>query len=114
MAYFEFYISDNERKEIVKYILLKETKIVIDKLYPSKNYEILKTEDELIDNLNKEYIRYFLIDNTFTIEPLINSKNNFFEEPTFSIYQRKGGPYIDLVFLRCAFNFISLKSINTV
>lgn len=32
------------------------------------------------------------------MEPLVVSKNRFFEEPKYSVYQRKGGPYIDASF----------------
>lgn len=98
MPQFEFYINDNERQEIVKYILLKKTKIVIDKLYPSKNYEILKSENELTDNLNKEHVRYFLIDKSYEIEEIEFLDIDFEDSVKYKISQRVGGPYIDLVF----------------
>lgn len=98
MPQFEFYINDSERKEIVRYILLKKTIIVIDKLYPSKNYEILKTESDLIDNLKNEHVRYFLIDNSYKIEDLDFLDIDFGDNVKYKISQRVGGPYIDLVF----------------
>lgn len=98
MPQFEFYINDNEREEIIKHILLKKTEIIIDKLYPSKNYETLKTANDLIYNLNKEHVRYFLIDESYRIENLDFLDIDFDDNIKYKISQRVGGPYIDLVF----------------
>jgi methionyl-tRNA synthetase len=98
MPQFEFYINDSERKEIVNHILLKKTKIIPDKLYPSERYETLKTENELIDNLNEGYVRYFLIDESYEIEDLDFLDIDFEDGVKYKISQRIGGPYIDLVF----------------
>lgn len=98
MPQFEFYIDDNEREEVINFILSKKTEIIIDKLYLSKKYETLKSANDLIENLKKEHVRYFLVDSSFRIEDLKFLDIDFDEGTKYKISQRVGGPYIDLVF----------------
>lgn len=98
MPEFNFYINDNERVELISYILSLGTKIVPDELYSTEEYKILQTVEDYFDYMRKGECKFFLLNNYYTIEPLINKKNRFIEKPSYSICQRKGGPYIDLFF----------------
>jgi hypothetical protein len=98
MAQFKFYINDEERKDLINYILSKGTKIIPDLLYSASEYKTVKNTDDFFNYLENEQVGFFLLDDNYETEPLIISKNRFFKEPKYSIYQRKGGPYIDIVF----------------
>jgi|688.fasta_scaffold816118_2 hypothetical protein len=98
MAEFNFYINDNERIEVISYILSKGSRIIPDNGYRSEHYRIIQTLSNFIEGANKGEHKYFLTDDSFTFESLLNNKNRFSENPLYSIEQRKGGPYIDLCF----------------
>lgn len=98
MPQFKFYINDEERKDLINYILSKGTKIIPDLLYNTDNYVNLANTSEFFDYLNKEQVGFFLLDDSFKIEALTMPRNRFTEEPKYAIYQRKGGPYIDASF----------------
>lgn len=98
MAEFNFYINDKERIEVISYILSKGTRIIPDNGYQSEQYRVIQSLNDYIEGVKKEEHKYFLIDDLFTFEPLLNNKNRFREKPLYSIEQRKGGPYIDLCF----------------
>ena len=98
MPQFKFYINDSERKDLINYILSKGTKIIPALLYPTDKYITLSNTEEFFNHLKNQEIGFYLMDNSFELEPLVVSKNRFFEEPKFSIVQRKGGPYIDIDF----------------
>ena len=98
MPNFNFYINDEERAELISYILSKRTKIVPDELYPSETFKVLKTIEDYYAYMEKGECKFFLLNDIYTTEPILNIKNRFIEKPSYSISQRKGGPYIDLFF----------------
>ena len=98
MAQLEFYFNDVERFELVEFILSKNTEIIIDKLYPSREFETIKNLDDLKKNLEENRVRYFLINNNYKLEELDFLEIDFDNEKKYKISQRVGGPYIDLVF----------------
>lgn len=98
MAEFNFYINDKERVELIGYILSKGAKIVPDDRYSAEQYKIIRSVQEYNTSMDNKKCKFFLLDESYTIEPIINSKNKFSEKLLYSIEQRKGGPYIDLFF----------------
>ena len=98
MAEFNFYITDKEREELIGFILYNGSILIPDNDYSSSKYDEIKTLEEYIKRAGSGEHKYFIVDNKFTFEPIIISKNRFSEKPLYSIYQRKGGPYIDLSF----------------
>lgn len=98
MAEFNFYINEKERAELISYILSKGTKIVPDAMYSTEEYLILNSIEDYFHAMNIGECKFFLLDNIYTKEPILNSRNRFSEKPIYSIEQRKGGPYIDLFF----------------
>jgi hypothetical protein len=98
MAEFNFYINDKERIEVISYILSKGSRIIPDNGYRSEYYRIIETLNDFIEGACNGEHKYFITDDSFTFEPLLNCKNRFSEKPLYSIEQRKGGPYIDLCF----------------
>lgn len=98
MADFNFYFNNKERIELIDYILSKESKIIPDLEYTTKNFKVIQSLDDFIIGQKTDEHKYFIIDDSFTFEPIINNPNRFSKTPLYSIYQRKGGPYIDLSF----------------
>lgn len=98
MAEFNFYITDNEREELIGFILSNDSKLIPDKGYSSGQYDEVKTLEDYLKRAETGECKYFIVDGRFTFEPMIITKNRFSQKPLYSIYQRKGGPYIDLAF----------------
>lgn len=98
MADFNFYINDNERAELISFIISMGGKIIPDLRYPTNDYLICFSTDDYLKVLENGDCKFFVLDDRFSSEPIINSKNRFSKEPFYSIEQRKGGPYIDLIF----------------
>jgi hypothetical protein len=98
MAEFNFYITDKEREEFIDFILSKGSALIPDNSYSTSEFYEIKTLEDYIKRAGSGEHKYFIIDNKFTFEPIIITKNRFSEKPLYSVYQRKGGPYIDLSF----------------
>ncbi|TDE15673.1 hypothetical protein [Dyadobacter psychrotolerans] len=98
MPEFKFYICDDERRDLVNQLITKGTKVIPDLMYDIANYRTLKNGNELFNHLQNNEVGFLLLDTRFEVEPLAVSKNRFSEEPKYSIYQRKGGPYINISF----------------
>jgi len=98
MAEFNFYITDKEREELISFIFSKGSILIPDNDYSSGQHDEVKTLEDYLKRASSGEHKYFIVDDTFTFEPMIITKNKFSEKPLYSIYQRKGGPYIDLLF----------------
>jgi hypothetical protein len=98
MPEFNFYFNDAERRELVEFILSKGTQIVADSLYPSKKFEVISSLEDYNNAMENEKCKYFLLDSSYTTEPLDFQEIDFDEGSKFKISQRVGGPYIDLFF----------------
>jgi hypothetical protein len=98
MPEFDFFMTDNERSELISFIIAKGARIIPDKRYPSEKYLSFLSIEDYYDSIAKGECKFFILNDSFSFEPLINSKNRFSTEPFYSIDQRKGGPYIDLIF----------------
>ena len=95
-----FYFGDKEIRELFWYINFKGGQVIPDILYNSDHYVAATTYEDFVRYQQIETTHFFLIDKTFFIEPLIVTKNRFMENNKYAINQRKGGPYIDLMFFR--------------
>jgi hypothetical protein len=98
MPEFTFYINDEQRMKLVSSILGEKTIIIVDESYTTKDVNIIQSLEDYSLSMNKGESKFFLLNDKYTVEPIINSKNRFSEKPLYSIEQRKGGPYIDLFF----------------
>jgi hypothetical protein len=100
MPQFEFYFSDKEIQELFNFIQLKGGKFVPDVFYDTEAYKLISDYEDFLRYQKDETIHFFLLADEYFFEPLKVSRNRFLEEPSFSINQRKGGPYIDFSFYR--------------
>ncbi len=96
-----FYFNDNEIKSLIEFIYLIDGKLVPDILYKDAKYKIIKDYREFYTILKDQTVHFFLIDKSFMIEDLNVTENPYIlAGNNYSINQREGGPYIDLLFYR--------------
>ena len=100
MAQINFYMTDYERIDLFCYICRQGGGLIPNLLYQTDSYNTVAHVEQFVNIQQNESVHFFIISPSFQIEPLIMSKNCFFEESIYSIYQRKGGPYIDISFYR--------------
>lgn len=98
MARLEFYFNEDERKELINFILSSDTKIIPDILYNTPHYYVITKLSEFEYYSQNGASRFFLVNSNYTSKPLNFIEINVEEEVRFKIKQRCGGPYIDLVF----------------
>ncbi|KFF11145.1 hypothetical protein [Flavobacterium hydatis] len=98
MTLFNFYVNDEERKELINFILSRLTKIIPDVLYESKEYKTVENVQDFNKCMENKDIRYFLLDSSYVIEDLDFLEIIIENNARYKISQRIGGPYLDLVF----------------
>ena len=94
MALFNFYINDEERIELINFILIKGTKIIPDVLNEIKEYKTLKNIDDFKKCMKNKDIRYFLLDSSYVTEDLDFLEIIIDNNPRYKISQRVGGPAV--------------------
>lgn len=97
MARLEFYFNEDERKELINFILCSKTKIVPDILYSTPKYKSITNLSEFEYYIASGVSRYFLFNNRYSYEDLSFIDIDSNEGLKYKIKQRVGGPYIDLV-----------------
>jgi hypothetical protein len=92
----KFYFSQEERIELVRYLLEENFTIVKVKEYLHPKYDTVDSVEAFIDAYSQDEIRFFLLRGDYTFEALefVQLKSR----PFYFIDQRVGGPYIDLSF----------------
>src|SRR5471030_2633998 len=100
MAQIKFYFNNDEWKELFEYLQICKSKIIPDIRYDVEQYYIISDFEEFIKYQEHKTVHFFLINDIFTLEPLIISLNRYTKEPRYGINQRTGGPYIDISYYR--------------
>lgn len=100
MAEKSFYINDSDRADLFDFIKSNKGIFIPNRSYKTNNYTCIEKSSELLHSIENITVRYFIISEFFTYEPIILEQNEFLSETAFSIIQRKGGPYINLAFYR--------------
>jgi hypothetical protein len=98
MPHLDFYFNDEERIELVDYILSKGSKIIPDKKYLTKEYEVIRSVDDYIVSMKERECSFFILDEGYTFEELSFSSVELEVGLRYYINQRHGGPYIDICF----------------
>ena len=78
-------------------------KIIPDLHYEKPEFKFIESNEEFLNYIDNETVRFFIISNKFKEQELVMSKNRYLEKPTYHIVQRLGGPYIDLALYRSFF-----------
>jgi hypothetical protein len=100
MAQIEFYYNKNEWKELFEYLQINKSKLIPDVFYDTEQYYMISDFEEFIKYQEYKTVHFFLINDIFTLEPLIISLNRYTKEPKYKVNQRTGGPYIDISYYR--------------
>lgn len=100
MAHTKFYFDKNEWQELFEYLQRTESKLIPDIFYEEQKSHIISNFDEFIKCQKQETTHFFLINEAFTLEPLMVDLNEYTKEPKYKVRQRKGGPYIDISYYR--------------
>jgi hypothetical protein len=95
-----FYIEDNVRRELYQFLKATGSTIIPDLLYPECQYYKIDAEENFIEYIENKTVRFFIMNSVFSFQDLVLERNRFIEKPSFSIVQRKGGPYINLACYR--------------
>lgn len=100
MAEKSFYINDEDRLALFEFIKVNNGFFIPDLTYCSDKYTYINNASDLLYTIDNKTVRYFIISNIYTIEPITLKQNRFITQPAFDIMQRKGGPYINIAFYR--------------
>ncbi len=95
-----FYLSDVERSKLFMFITTMDGKFIADKPRNTSNIEFVNNNKEFLQIIENECVGFFITSPTFTIQPLLSQQNRYIAEPTFTISQRYGGPYIAISLYR--------------
>lgn len=95
MAQFKFYISSNERKQLVSYLLECDAYLIPAKILPSKSLIKLKDLNEFDELLERKIIGFYILHNDYSYLPFEFGELG---ESKYIIHQKIGGPYIDINF----------------
>jgi hypothetical protein len=95
-----FYISDEERGKLFEYITSIDGKLIADKIRITTALEYVSDYKEFLQIIEDECVGFFITSRAFTTQPLLSEQNRYLTEPSFSISQRYGGPYIGLSLYR--------------
>jgi hypothetical protein len=96
----DFYFNDNEIEELFRYINFKNGQLIPDIVFNSDQYIVLSTYEDFFKCQQTETTHFFLKAESFSIEPLVVTRNQFMKCEKYTLNQREGGPYIDLMFFR--------------
>jgi hypothetical protein len=101
MPEMDFYITDDERKELLDFVIEKDGFFIPDSIYKEQKIAYLNDSNELMCIINSKPPLFFIVSPLFQIEPIPIIKNRYFtEEDRFTLRQREGGPYINIGFYR--------------
>lgn len=99
MSESSFYINDNEREDLFKYLTDLDVYLVPDKKYPNTNFEMVQTSGNLIERIQNETIGFFALSKHVSIYPLYLKQNEFIlSEKAFFVVHKYGGPYFEFAF----------------
>ncbi len=96
----DFYFNNNEIKELFWYINFKDGQLIPDIAFNSDQYTVISTYEDFYKCQQTETAHFFLIAKDFYIESLVVTRNRFMKGEKYTVNQREGGPYIDLMFFR--------------
>ena len=95
-----FYISDEERVKLYEYITSIDGKFIADRPRNASDTEYVRDSKEFLHLIENECVGFFIRSPSFTTQPLLLEQNRYLSEPSFSVSQRYGGPYIALSLYR--------------
>lgn len=77
MAETKFYLSDIDRGDLFNYIYSKGGKLIPDINFKTENYIEICSFDEFLYLQIHETTHFFLVHNSFAIEPLLVTQNRY-------------------------------------
>jgi hypothetical protein len=95
-----FYISDDERGRLFEFITSINGIVIADKQRKTSDLEHVVGKNQFLDIIENECVGFFITSPDFTTQPLLSEQNRYLSEPSFSVRQRYGGPYIALSLYR--------------
>lgn len=96
MAQTKFYFNKGEWAELFKFIEMTGGRVIPDIFYESDQYVVLSNFEEFMEYQEHRSVHFFLTNDRFTVQPIMVTLNKYTSPPKCHIYQRKGGPYIDI------------------
>ncbi|TFF33559.1 hypothetical protein [Mucilaginibacter psychrotolerans] len=113
MADFEFHINKQEWEALFDYLQANNYRIIPDMFYPTKQFNIITGWDDFTEHHERNATHFFIINDFFSLEPIVVSRNKYAEEPIYQVNQRKGGPYLDISYYRGFANNAIIPCIST-
>lgn len=96
MAEFDFYLTDEERRELVQYIFLNQGSLLFIGDIDKPNIDHVKSIEEFEIYMEREKYYFIILSDFFKEQDLKFTYDEFTKK--YYLAQRWGGPYIDISF----------------
>jgi hypothetical protein len=100
MAQIKFYFAEDEWRELFEYLYVTKSKLIPDIFYDDEHFHLITTFREFLQYQEHKTTHFFLINEIFSLEPLLVSLNKYTEGHKYRVDQRTGGPYLDISYYR--------------
>lgn len=100
MADFNFHINKQDWEALFDYLQANNYRIIPDIFYPTEQCHIISDWNDFMEHHERNTTHFFMINDLFSLEPIVVSRNKYAEGPIYQVNQRVGGPYLDISYYR--------------